>query len=66
MTDISVIEEEPAERDGDYALKLYFAEDGEDIWEIAKRYKTSVSAVMEENELEDETVHGGMILITIV
>lgn len=66
LTDISVIEEEPAERDGDYALKLYFAEDGEDVWEIAKRYKTSVSAVMEENDLEDETVHGGMILIPIV
>ena len=52
--------------DGDYALKLYFADDGEDIWDIAKKYKTSVSAVMEENDLGGDSVSGRMLLIPIV
>ena len=59
-------EEKPVERDGDYALKLYFADDGEDIWDIAKKYKTSVSAVMEENDLGGDSVSGRMLLIPIV
>lgn len=54
-------------RDGDYALKLYYGIEGEDIWEIAKRYSTSVRAIMEENDLESERLSdSGMLLIPIV
>ncbi len=54
-------------RDGDYALKLYYGIEGEDIWEIAKRYSTSVRAIMEENELDSEQLsNNGMLLIPIV
>ena len=54
-------------RDGDYALKLYYGIEGEDVWEIAKRYSTSVRAVMEENELDSELLsESGMLLIPIV
>lgn len=54
-------------RDGDYALKLYYGVEGEDIWEIAKRYSTSVRAIMEENDLESELLSdSGMLLIPIV
>lgn len=67
ITDIVVDEEEPINRSGNYALKLYFTDENEDLWEIAKKYGTSVSAIMEENEIEDDTVSGtGMILIPIV
>lgn len=66
VTEVCVDEEKPVERDGDYALKLYFADDGEDIWDIAKKYKTSVSAVMEENDLGGDSVSGRMLLIPIV
>jgi hypothetical protein len=53
-------------RDGDYALKLYYGVENEEIWSIAKRYSTSVSAIMEENDLEyDRLKHNGMILIPI-
>jgi len=38
------------------ALTIYFAEAGEDAFDIAKRYNTSARAVMEENNLEDTTV----------
>ncbi|MBQ6212527.1 MAG: LysM peptidoglycan-binding domain-containing protein, partial [Ruminococcus sp.] len=55
------------ERDGDYAIKLYFGNENESIWDIAKRYSTSVEAVMEENELSGERLeNGGMLLIPIV
>lgn len=67
ITDIVIDEEEPVNRSNNYALKLYFTGENEDLWEIAKKYGTSVSAIMEENEIEDETVSGaGMILIPIV
>ena len=54
-------------RDGDYALKLYYGVEGEDIWEIAKRYSTSVRSIMEENDLDEERLtKSGMLLIPIV
>ena len=67
VTDISVDDSSRKERDGDYAIKLYFGTENESIWDIAKRYSTSVSAVMEENELTGERLEsGGMLLIPIV
>jgi hypothetical protein len=66
VTDIAVDENAPRERDGDYALKLYFTDEGEDLWDIAKKYGTSVEAIAEENELEDGIAAGEMLLIPIV
>ena len=55
------------QRDGDYAIKLYFGVENEDVWDIAKRYSTDVNAVMEENEIAGEKLEkGGMLLIPIV
>lgn len=49
------------------ALKLYYAEEKEDIWEIAKKYSTSVDAIIEENDLTGEKLtEKGMLLIPIV
>ena len=67
VTDITVDSSVKKERDGDYAIKLYFGVPDEDVWDIAKRYSTSVSAIMEENELDGERLRsGGMLLIPIV
>ena len=67
VTDITVDESARKERDGDYAIKLYFGAENEDVWDIAKRYSTSVDAVMEENDLAgDRLEKGGMLLIPIV
>lgn len=41
----------PKTRDRKNALTLYFAEQGEDVFDIAKRYNTSARAVIEENSL---------------
>lgn len=66
VTDISVDDSSRKERDGDYAVKLYYGVENEDIWDIAKRCSTSVAAITEENDLSgDKLTAGGMLLIPI-
>ena len=45
------------------ALTVYFAESGEEIWDIAKRFKTSKELIKKENELTKETIDSKRILI---
>ena len=67
VNEITVNEETPKQRDDEYALRLYFAEDGESVWEISKRYNTSAEAIIAENGLESGTAEvSGMVLIPIV
>lgn len=67
LTDIVIDDSVKKERDGDYAIKLYYGVENEEVWSIAKRYSTSVTAVMEENEIAGERLeNGGMLLIPIV
>ena len=67
ITDLSVDNSIKKQRDGDYAVKLYYGVEDEDIWEIAKKYSSSVSAIMEENELTNEKLtQNGMIIIPIL
>ncbi|MCM1523941.1 MAG: DUF3794 domain-containing protein [Ruminococcus sp.] len=63
ITDITVDETEPRENNGEYALRLYFAGDGEDVWSIAKRYGASISGVIEENELDGNVVKEKKMLL---
>lgn len=48
LSNISIDGEKPKTKDCTYALKLCRC-DGEDIWDIAKKYSTSVKAITEEN-----------------
>lgn len=67
ITDLSVDDTVKITRDGDYALKLYYGVKDEQVWNIAKKYCTSVNAIMEENSLENECLpENGMLLIPIV
>ena len=44
-----------------------FADEGEKIWDIAKRYNTSVRSIIDDNGLTgDEIEKRGMVLIPIV
>ncbi|MCM1133043.1 MAG: DUF3794 domain-containing protein [Ruminococcus flavefaciens] len=66
LTGIAVNDSEKKQRDGDYAIKLYFGMENEDIWDIAKRCSTEIDAVIEENELtSDRLENGGMLIIPI-
>lgn len=66
ISGIVLNEAKPVECDKDTAVKLYYAEKGEEPWQIAKRCHASVSAITEENELECERLEESkMILIPI-
>lgn len=67
LTKVEIDENAEKHRNDNCALRLYFADEGESIWEIAKRYNTSVQAILEQNAIETERVTSrGMILIPIV
>ncbi len=67
VSEITINEEQPKQRNSEYALRLYFADEGEKVWDISKRYNTSAAAIINENELESgSSTVSGMILIPIV
>ena len=67
ITSIRLDEERPKVRSDEAALKLYFADEGENVWDIAKRYNTSVGSIIEDNGLTGERIEKrGMVLIPIV
>ncbi len=54
-------------RADDSSLVLYFAEEGEDVWDIARDYRTSVAGVRMENDLDDDVLTSRrMLMIPIV
>lgn len=64
---VTVNEDKPKAKQSDYALRIYYADGEEDCWSIAKRYSTSVDAIMTENDIEDRDVPlSGMILIPAI
>lgn len=67
LSELNVDKENKLVRDGDYALKLYYGVEDENVWDIAKRCHTSVDAIMEENDLtEEQLTTPGMLFIPIV
>ena len=49
------------------ALVLYYAENGESLWDIAKRFNTGKNLIIEENSLDsDEINNSEMLLIPMV
>lgn len=59
--------EKPKARMEDASLIIYYAAPGEDVWEIAKRYNTSMGEIMSENALEGTALRERrMLLIPIV
>ncbi|MDD6174260.1 MAG: DUF3794 domain-containing protein [Firmicutes bacterium] len=60
-------EQKPKAHDHTCALTLYYADEGESIWEIARRYDTSQEAISKENDLSGEIVETrGMLLIPAI
>ncbi len=63
LTDIRIDREERLPVDEDYALRLYFGQPSESLWEIAKRYHTAPEAVREENALTDDVLQSAQMLL---
>ena len=65
--DVQIDEEQRLGRDDRYALRLYFGQAQESLWEIAKGFHTSVEAIREENDCTADTLDAPqMLLIPIV
>lgn len=48
-------------------LALYYADEGEDAWDIAKRYNTSMDSIIAENSLDPDTpIPKGMLMIPLI
>lgn len=59
---LSVLKDKPKRNNA--ALTLYFAEKGEELWNIARRHNTTVELIKQENMIKSETVtEKAMLLI---
>ena len=56
-------DEEHPKRKNDWELAVYFCNAGEQLWDIAEKYNTTVDRIKEENELTGETVTEKTILM---
>ena len=54
ISSIDLSEEKQRKRTG--GIVIYYAEPGESVWEIAKRYNSSADAIMKENSIEIESI----------
>ncbi len=45
------------------ALTIYFSDENEKVWNIAKKYKTTVQAIMKENDLDSEVIETRRFLL---
>ena len=67
INEIEIKTDKPKQKKDNYALKLCYCSSNDDIWEIAKKYSTSITAIMEENDLQDDKVtEKGMLLIPLM
>ncbi len=56
-------EEHKRIKDPDVALTLYFAEKGESIWDIARRYSSKTEAIKRENDVADDELDSETMLL---
>lgn len=63
IEDVILDSDKPKEKSTEYALKMYYAEEKESVFAIAKRYNTKPEAIREENELEEETLSEPCLLL---
>lgn len=67
ISDVTINEESPKDTASSCALRLYYADKDEGVWDIAKRFGTAMTAVMEENALDCERLpEPSMLLIPMV
>ncbi len=62
--EVNADENQKRERDKTAALTIYYADEGENLWSIARSYCTSVEAIKMQNDITDDVISArGMILI---
>ena len=56
-------DDEAAPKPKEGSLILYYTDEGDRIWDISKRFSSRPSDIIAENDLEGDTVSGGMMLL---
>lgn len=62
ITDIFIDEEKPISKNKKTALTIYYPNNGEDLWDIAKKYCTSVEKIKNENEIDQDKLQDKKML----
>ena len=67
VSSVNLLEDKPKEKNSDYSLRICFTGENANCWDIAKRYNTTVKALMEDNNIEDinEPLSGMIIIPTV-
>ena len=62
ISELRVLTDKPKEKNDKYALKICYCNESDD-----KKYSTSITAILEENELTDDKISKqGMLLIPLM
>jgi len=61
---VECLEDSKVEKDG-CSLVMYYADKGEDIWDIAKMYNTRKSLLISENSLDSEKLEDSRMLLVV-
>ncbi|MGN0448313.1 MAG: SPOCS domain-containing protein [Acutalibacteraceae bacterium] len=62
LKDLEIKLDSPKAKD-DAALTVYFTDEGESLWDIARLHNTTVELICEENSLTDEKIEKGKMLL---
>ncbi len=54
ISDICVNEEKPLSKENQPGIVIYFADEGESLWEISKRYNTTIDELAQINSIETD------------
>ena len=63
LTDVQIDAESRLPENGQYALRLYFGQPGESLWEIARRYHAAESAIRAENDISADPLTAPQMLL---
>ncbi len=63
VVDVQADENKKRKKDNLGALTIYYADEGENLWTIARNYCTSVDSIKEENDLSDEVIQNRCMLL---
>ena len=60
---LEALKKTPLPAGTDYAMRLYFGQPEESLWEIAKRCHIAADAIREENDLPEDTLSEAQMLL---
>lgn len=63
ICDLSIDEEKVLNKDSAAALTIYYANAGEEMWNIARKYNTSVDLIKKENEIDEDVLSERMMIL---